>query len=142
MSADHWAPLVPELSCSNFDESLNFYCALIGFQIRFSRPEKKFAYLDLDGAQIMLEQVNDYWSVGELTRPFGRGMNFQITITDVVQLQQRLLDKGTKLFRDLETSWYRQDDIERGVSEFLVQDPDGYLLRFSQFIAVRNHQPS
>ena len=90
----------------------------------------------------MLEQVNDYWFVGELKRPFGRGVNFQITIVDVVQLRKRLLDSGIELFRDLETSWYRQDDIERGVSEFLVQDPDGYLLRFSQFIGVRDHQPS
>ena len=33
---------------------------------------------------------------------------------------------------DIEENWYRQDNKLLGNKEFLVQDPDGYLLRFSE----------
>ena len=33
---------------------------------------------------------------------------------------------------EIEENWYRQDDKLLGNKEFLVQDPDGYLIRFSQ----------
>ena len=33
---------------------------------------------------------------------------------------------------DIEENWYRQDNKLLGNKEFLVQDPDGYLLRFSK----------
>ena len=32
----------------------------------------------------------------------------------------------------MEENWYRQDEYLLGNKEFLVQDPDGYLLRFSE----------
>jgi len=137
ISAQNWSPLVPEFSCSDFEASLAFYRDVLGFEVRFDRSEKKFAYLNLDGAQIMLEQANNHWLTGELIPPFGRGINFQIDVKDVSQLRRRLMKRGVRLFRELETSWYRQGNIERGVSEFLVQDPDGYLLRFSELIGER-----
>lgn len=34
----------------------------------------------------------------------------------------------------LEERWYRRDDLEIGVRQFAVQDPDGYLIRLSQSI--------
>ena len=33
---------------------------------------------------------------------------------------------------DIEENWYRHDDKMLGNKEFLIQDPDGYLLRFTQ----------
>ncbi|CAB3629036.1 hypothetical protein LMG26840_00581 [Achromobacter dolens] len=44
------------------------------------------------------------------------------------------------LLADLSRSlafWYRSDAIEVGVRQFLVQDPDGYLLRFSAWVGDR-----
>ncbi|WP_175199400.1 hypothetical protein [Achromobacter insolitus] len=41
------------------------------------------------------------------------------------------------LFRNPAEQWYRGNDVEIGVREFLVQDPDGYLLRFSAKIGER-----
>ncbi len=38
---------------------------------------------------------------------------------------------GLFLFRDQAEHWYRAGDVECGEREFLIQDPDGYLLRFS-----------
>ena len=52
---------------------------------------------------------------------------------DNVQVIYDALSKGNyKIVFDIEENWYRQDDKLLGNKEFLVQDPDGYLLRFSQ----------
>ena len=37
-----------------------------------------------------------------------------------------------KIKNNIEENWYRQDNKLLGNKEFLVQDPDGYLLRFSE----------
>jgi hypothetical protein len=46
---------------------------------------------------------------------------------------------GVPLFGDLEDAWYRQGDIDSGNRQYLVQDPDGYLLRFFQDLGARPH---
>ncbi len=51
-----WNPLVPELSVNDIVESLDFYVKGIGFTVLFTRDEPLFAYLDLNGAQLMLEE--------------------------------------------------------------------------------------
>jgi hypothetical protein len=38
---------------------------------------------------------------------------------------------------DPEQKWYRAGDVETGVHQFLVQDPDGYLVRFAADIGDR-----
>jgi catechol 2,3-dioxygenase-like lactoylglutathione lyase family enzyme len=135
---DNWAALVPELLVSELDRALAFYRDLCGFRVRYGRPEDGFAYLDLGGAQIMLEELGqDAWLTGRLDPPFGRGLNLQIEVADVAALARKLEVAGLPLFRPLTTEWYRQDDVEHGQSQFLVQDPDGYLLRFVQPLATR-----
>ncbi len=37
-----------------------------------------------------------------------------------------------------EQKWYRAGAVETGVSQFLVQDPDGYLIRFSALLGERS----
>ena len=136
MNIERWAHLVPELSCSNFVASLAFYRDALGFSVRYVRPENNFAYLELGEAQLMLEQENNHWLTDDLVRPYGRGMNLQIEVDDVESLRDRLIACEVSLFRELTTTWYRQGDIKHGQREFLVQDPDGYLLRFCQFLGV------
>lgn len=136
-----FARLVPELSCSDFERSLFFYTNLLGFRVMFDRPEDRFAYLDLGGAQIMLEQRNDHWAVGTLEPPFGRGLNFQIEVEDVDAVFLRLDAAGVPMFREIEENWYRNGEIEAGNREFLVQDPDGYLLRFFEDLGERPAKP-
>jgi catechol 2,3-dioxygenase-like lactoylglutathione lyase family enzyme len=135
---DHWAALVPELLVVDLDRALAFYCSLCGFRVRYGRPEDGFAYLDLGAAQIMLEELDEEsWLTGSLNPPFGRGLNLQIEVEDVAALAARLEASGRPLFRPIATEWYRQDDVEHGQRQFLVQDPDGYLLRFVQPIGTR-----
>ena len=129
--------LIPELSVTDIQKSLLFYTDIIGFKVEYSRPEDKFYFLSLEGSQIMVEEVNDHWGTGELEHPFGRGLNFQIEVGDVSVLVERFDEAGISLFRPLKKSWYRGEGTEFGQIEFLVQDPDGYLLRFIQDIGER-----
>jgi hypothetical protein len=60
----------------------------------------------------------------------GRGVNFQITVADSGALAAALTRAGVQLFMAPETKWYQVGSEEAGVQQFLVQDPDGYLVRF------------
>lgn len=137
MKDKDWAGVVPELSCSDLTKSLRFYIDLLGFKIRFERLESGFACIVRARVILMLEQVNDNWATGALEKPFGRGLNFQIEVEDAQTLHDQVASAGHPLFRPLKTSWYRQGDLECGQLEFLLQDPDGYLLRFSQHLGKR-----
>lgn len=136
------AALVPELTCTDLAASRRFYCALLGFSVRYERPEDGFAYLTLGPAHLMLEQDHPAgWSVGALHRPFGRGINLQIEVQTISPILNRLRAASVPLFREPSTVWYRQGDVELGQTELLVQDPDGYLLRCVQVLGTRPLSP-
>ena len=48
-----------------------------------------------------------------------------------------LIREGVHLMPPLEERWYRQDQTETGHRQFVVADPDGYLLRFFSSLATR-----
>ena len=125
--------LVPELYCSDIERSLRFYLDILGFRIAYQRPEERFAYLVREGAELMIEQPTArVWLTGELTQPYGRGVNFQIRASDVDELQARCQAQCCRIFLPLEEKWYRREETLLGCRQFVVQDPDGYLLRFQQ----------
>lgn len=134
-------PLIPELLCTNVDASVAFYTGVLGFEVMYQRKETRFAMVGRDGAQIMLDELAPdsprTWIAGPLEAPFGRGMNLEIDIKGVDALYKRVLSKGAKIFLPMEDKWYRRDDVDLGVRQFIVLDPDGYLLRFSERIATR-----
>ena len=53
-------------------------------------------------------------------------------VPTIDEIYTRLKKENYKIFVELEDHWYRKDNILMGCREFLVQDPNGYLLRFSQ----------
>jgi catechol 2,3-dioxygenase-like lactoylglutathione lyase family enzyme len=123
------AKLVPELMVSDFARSLDFYVNLIGFVVLYDRPADSFAYLSLNGAELMIEQQTDFWETAKREYPYGRGVNFQIEVPAVEPITTRLHKAGHDLFRSIEDAWYRVDDTYTGNRQFLILDPDGYLLR-------------
>jgi len=125
-----FAKIVPELLVTSFAESRRFYVDLLGFAVLYDRPESKFAYLDLRGAQIMIEQTDDPWLTGPMEKPFGRGINLQIEVASTEPMLSSLQKANWPLYRELYDAWYRVGDNQTGNRQFLVQDPDGYLLRF------------
>jgi catechol 2,3-dioxygenase-like lactoylglutathione lyase family enzyme len=130
---------VPELLVTDINKSLRFWRDLCGVTVLFDRPEEGFAYLDLAGAQIMLDELGKTrdWVAGPLEAPFGRGMNLQIRVPAIEPILAALALAGWRLFMQPEQKWYRTGKVETGVHQFLVQDPDGYLIRFSAYIGER-----
>ena len=122
--------LIPELSVTNIDKSKDFYLKL-GFNIMYERKKDKFVFLELDGNQIMIEEVNDNWNTGKLEYPFGRGINISMTINDIDKYYQKLVSKNIICFKDLMINEYDVNGKIYLDKEFLIQDPDGYLLRFN-----------
>lgn len=131
--------IIPELSVSNLEKSLEFY-KLIGFKIEYERPENKFVFLSLGEIQFMLQEISkdDKWDVAPLTYPFGNGINFQLEVENVEKIYELLKEKNYYIAFQMEENWYRQDDKLLGNKEFLVQDPDGYLMRFSEDLGERS----
>ncbi|MDD2766031.1 MAG: VOC family protein [Opitutaceae bacterium] len=137
---ESWAKLVPELVVADLEASLRFWRDLIGFSVAYDRPEAGFAYLDLDGAQVMLEQrgaAERQWETGPLETPLGRGVNFQIEVPTLQPILDRLAGASWPLFMEPEEAWYRAGEVEVGQRQFLVMDPDGYLLRLAEDIGER-----
>ena len=67
----------------------------------------------------------------------GRGINFQFEVDQLDSILNRLDVAQWPLFEALEERWYRAENIEHGQRQFLVQDPDGYLLRIVEVIGER-----
>ena len=132
-----WNQMIPEFDIFNLDETLHFYVDLIGFKVVYDRPEDKFAFLELEDVQIMVQEIDpdsSKWDTGTLDYPLGRGINFQIDVKNIDEIYNRLKEADYKIFVDMEDHYYRKDDEMLGEREFLVQDPNGFLLRFAQDI--------
>ena len=135
--------LIAELDVSALDRSLAFYVDLVGFKIRFARPDERFTYLVLDDAHLMLEEAagpGRRFRTAPLERPYGRGVNLQIRVADSSALHASLCGAGVAPYIPLEERWYAQDDFEIGLRQFVVADPDGYLLRFATDLGRRPGQ--
>lgn len=133
--------LTPELGVTNFKESLKFYVDVLDFTIQYDRPEEGFAMLERQGSRIMIDEFREgarSWAAGPLEYPLGRGMNLQIDTTDARGLYERAKSSGAKIFLELEEKWYRMDaNTEVGNFQFIVLDPDGYMLRFAEDLGDR-----
>ena len=129
---------IPELSVTNLENSLNFY-KLVGFKLEYDRPENRFAFISLGEIQFMLQEISndDKWNIAPITYPFGNGINFQLEVDNVDNIYANLKNANYEIAFDIEENWYRQDNKLLGNKEFLVQDPDGYLLRFSEDLGER-----
>ena len=130
---------IPELDVTNLNNSIKFY-KNCGFKIEYERKEDKFVFLSLGEIQFMLQElaIDNKWETGKLEYPFGRGINFQLEVDNVDTIYNSLKDNGYEIMVEIEENWYRQDGKLLGCKEFLVQDPDGYLLRFSEDLGSKD----
>lgn len=135
--------LVPELYVTALPASLAFWRDLLGFRVLYDRPEQGFAAIERGGIEFMLEEYETgpserCWETGPREKPYGRGINFEMTVSDIAALLERLARAHWPIFFGPEERWYRIGAAEEtGVRQFLVQDPDGYLLRLSQSLGQR-----
>jgi catechol 2,3-dioxygenase-like lactoylglutathione lyase family enzyme len=134
--------LVPELSVKDIDNSLHFYRDIIEFKVLYERREDSFAYMSFYGSELMIEEVSgredeSTWIIQPLDYPRGRGLNISIDCPNADSLVERLNVAEIPLRKPIEEHWYRGDDILYGQRNFLVQDPDGYLLRFAEKLGTK-----
>lgn len=129
--------LVPELLVRDLAASLAFWRDLCGFAVLYDRPEDGFACIEREGARLMLDRLGATrdWVAAPLEPPFGRGMNLEIAVASVAPLLAALDGAGWPMFLPVEEKAYRVGHAQLRVRQFVVQDPDGYLVRFSERIA-------
>lgn len=126
--------LVPELGVTDIAASLGFWCGICGFEVLWERPEEGFACIGREGARLMLDRLGGTrdWLAAPAERPFGRGMNLEIAVASLAPLLAALEAAGHPFFLPVEEKSYRVGAGEVRVRQFIVQDPDGYLVRFSE----------
>ncbi|WP_137135497.1 VOC family protein [Rhizobium sp. FKY42] len=135
--------LVPELAVFDWSVSRDFYTDIIGFDVLYERPEEGFSFLAFGSAQLMIDQIGigrTFESGAPLLLPLGRGLNLQIRVDALETLLKRLAKSDYPLYLPPEEKCYRRDTVEIGHRQFIVADPDGYLLRLYEDIGTRLSQ--
>lgn len=129
--------MIPEIFVSNLHASLKFYIDILGFKKEYERTNTLFTFLSFQKSQLMLQEltVNEPWLTAQIQKPFGRGINFQIEVQSVDSLYTKILNAKLTPFKQLTTETYMVQAKAHSQREFLIQDPDGYLLRFAQFLS-------
>ena len=132
-----FAKVVPELHVNDLDASLAFWHDTCGFEIAYRRPEEGFVFLEHDGAQIMLCRRHGRYETGPMNAPLGQGAMFQIYLDGIDAILAALKAIGWPLYEEPRENWYRIGTTEKGLRQFLVLDPDGYLVMFAESIGTR-----
>ena len=138
MKSNH---LKPELYITDFEKSIDFSHNILGFTIEYRKENPSFALLSYQGSHIMIQEIDPNedkaFITGDFEYPFGRGINFQIDTNNIQQINNSLKGRNYPLRRAIQDSWYKVGNVLRGCRQVLVQDPDGYLLRFSKDIGEK-----
>ena len=125
--------LIPELSVFDILQTKKFYKEL-GFKIEYEWQKEKFIFMSFQDSQFMFEQIHDEgWNTGELSYPLGRGINFSIAVEDVEELYKLVKTLNFEIYKELTRNKYQVNGTEETQIEFLIQDPNGYLLRFTNW---------
>lgn len=133
-----WASLMAEMMVDDFPRSYAFWTNVLGFAPAFTRPAQKLACLEHpDGGQVMIYERDGDWEVAEMLPPFGRGMVVQLYVGDANAAAARVRAAGHPFYVDLREKWRDWGDRLGGQREFLVQDPDGYLVMVAERIGER-----
>ena len=133
-----WASLMAEMMVTDYQRSLAFWTGALGFTLAFERPAQQLACLvHPDGAQVMIYQRDGDWETGPMEPPFGRGMVVQVYVSDAAAMAAHLTTLGHPFYVELREKWRDWGDRMGGQCEFLVQDPDGYLVMVAQRIGER-----
>jgi len=113
---------IPVLYVTDIEESLRFYCDVLGF--RCTNRLDGWASLQRDEAEIMLSLPNEHLP---FEKPIFTG-SLYFHADNVDSLWQQLRDKATIV--------YPIEDFDYGMREFAIRDENGYILQFGQEITA------
>ncbi|WP_040162411.1 VOC family protein [Nigerium massiliense] len=133
IKADRWGSIVPELAVTDLDASVAFYTQMLGFQSETVRPGLVVLSHEDTPIQFVLEQLdpNDPPSSAELAAPFGRGLTLSVRVAEPQKIYETLRAQHHPILVPMQVAEYDEGDQAYTRSEFAIQDPDGYVLRFT-----------
>ncbi len=134
----NWAALMAEMMVTDYPRSLSFWTGPLGFAVAFERQAQKLACLvHPDGAQVMIYQRDGDWETGPMDVPYGRGAVIQVYVRDADAMADAIRAARVQFYVAPREKWRDWGDRLGGQREFLVQDPDGYLVMVAQRIGER-----
>jgi uncharacterized glyoxalase superfamily protein PhnB len=121
--------LTPNLIVSSVEESLAFYCDLLGFRRTMTVPEQSpyvFAAVQSGPVEIFLNArgsaEEEYPALRKQT--LGGTLTLYMEVAAVERIYEDLKTR-VKIEMPLEKKWY-------GVTEFAFADPDGWVITFGE----------
>jgi uncharacterized glyoxalase superfamily protein PhnB len=115
------------LACKDLDKAVKFYTEQLGFKVVKGESEKDFVTLEFAENSIMLEKdklfkdalpkLNEELSANK----YGVGITIFIHVDDADRRYRDITAKGVEIFSKIETKPW-------GAREFVIKDPEGYLL--------------
>jgi uncharacterized glyoxalase superfamily protein PhnB len=121
--------LTPNLVVSDVGRSVAFYRDVLGFSVGATVPDAApyvFAAVQSGAVEIFLNAPEpaaaEYPAFKD--RPIGGTLTLYIEVEDISQVYELLKDR-VNVVMPLVKQWY-------GVTEFILTDPDGYLITFAQ----------
>ena len=121
--------LTPNLIVSSVEQSLAFYCGVLGFTRTATVPDQSpfvFAAVQSGTVEIFLNAPGpaeeEYPALRG--RPLGGTLTLFIEVDDIEQIYSELKAR-VKVVMPFEKKWY-------GTTEFAFEDPDGYVITFAE----------
>jgi uncharacterized glyoxalase superfamily protein PhnB len=121
--------LTPNLIVSSVEQSLAFYCDVLGFTRTGTVPDESpyvFAMVQSGPAEIFFNAqgpaVSEYPAFAG--RPVGGTLTLYMEVSEVAKIYDDLKAR-VKVTMPLEKKFY-------GVTEFAFEDPDGYVVTFAE----------
>jgi uncharacterized glyoxalase superfamily protein PhnB len=113
-----------DLVVNSVESTARFYSDILGFEIL--EIDQNFARLKAGDSEIMLMSKSDFdREVPALNRPKNEGWTVLIMeVMDIKDVYESIRSK-VEIIRELQRTNY-------GTQEFLLKDPDGYLIQFTQ----------
>ena len=121
--------LTPNLIVSSVEQSLAFYCDVLGFTKTDTVPDASpyvFAIVQSGAVQIFFNArgpaVEEYPALANM--PIGGTLTLYMEVSAVAKIYDDLKGR-VKVTMPLEKKFY-------GVTEFAFEDPDGYVITFAE----------
>lgn len=127
--------LVPVLMVLDVEKSLRFYEETLEFKRVGTVPDRPpfaFAEVERDGVKVMMQErkafVEDLPALKD--RPIGASLTLYVQMNGVRDLHEKVKGK-VKIVKPLKDTFY-------GTREFYIQDPNGYIIGFSERVRTQD----
>ncbi len=119
-------PIIPMIWTNQLQQTIDFYCNILGFTCGNSNEEWQWATLFKDECELMVAKPNEH-------TPFDKATftgTFYIKVDDAETLWNQLKEKVNIVY-ELET-------FDWGMREFAIYDNNGYMIQFGQEMTQQN----